>query len=73
MPDAPVFSIDVAVAKARNTAYYDNPAELQPIDQLPGVAPGVSFTMRTPPHPMAWSRGSGSPSRSGLGVAVRIS
>jgi uncharacterized protein GlcG (DUF336 family) len=47
MPDAPVFSIGVAVAKARNTAYYDNPAELQPIDELPGVAPGVAFTNRT--------------------------
>jgi uncharacterized protein GlcG (DUF336 family) len=47
MPDAPVFSIGVAVAKARNTAYYNNPVELQPVDQLPGVAPGVAFTNRT--------------------------
>ena len=28
MPDATVFSIDVAVAKARNVAYYDDPAQL---------------------------------------------
>jgi uncharacterized protein GlcG (DUF336 family) len=47
MPDAPVFSINVAVAKARNVAYYDNPAELQTSDELPGIAAGVSFTSRT--------------------------
>src|SRR5262249_19080162 len=43
-PDATTFSIDVAVAKARNVAYYANPALLQPIDQTPGVPPGVAFT-----------------------------
>jgi uncharacterized protein GlcG (DUF336 family) len=47
MPDATVFSIDVAVAKARNVAYYANPAQLQPVDQVPGVAAGVAFTSRT--------------------------
>lgn len=47
MPDATVFSIDVAVAKARNTAYYANPNLLQPADQLPGVAPGIAFSNRT--------------------------
>jgi uncharacterized protein GlcG (DUF336 family) len=47
MPDATVFSIDVAVAKARNVAYYDDPSQLQPADQVPGVAPGVAFTART--------------------------
>jgi uncharacterized protein GlcG (DUF336 family) len=47
MPDATVFSIDVAVAKARNTAYYANPAKLQPIDEVPGVPPGTAFTNRT--------------------------
>lgn len=47
MPDATVFSIDVAVAKARNTAYYNNPAQLQPIDQLPGLPAGASLTNRT--------------------------
>ena len=30
MPDATVFSIDVAVAKARNVAYYADPTQLQP-------------------------------------------
>ncbi len=47
MPDATIFSIDVAVAKARNVAYYANPAQLQPIDQAPGVPAGVAFTNRT--------------------------
>ena len=40
MPDATIFSIDVAVAKARNVAYYADPSQLQPIDQVPGVPPG---------------------------------
>jgi uncharacterized protein GlcG (DUF336 family) len=47
MPDATVFSLDVAVAKSRNVVYYANPALLQPIDQTPGVAPGVAFSNRT--------------------------
>jgi uncharacterized protein GlcG (DUF336 family) len=47
MPDATVFSIDVAVAKARNVAYYTNPALLQAVDQLPGVPAGAAFTNRT--------------------------
>jgi uncharacterized protein GlcG (DUF336 family) len=47
MPDATVFSLDVAVAKARNVAYYADPAKLQPQDQVPGVPPGVAFTNRT--------------------------
>jgi uncharacterized protein GlcG (DUF336 family) len=47
MPDSTVFSIQVAVTKARNVAYYDDPAQLQPVDELPGIAPGVSFTNRT--------------------------
>jgi uncharacterized protein GlcG (DUF336 family) len=47
MPDTTFFSIDVAVAKARNVAYYANPAELQPIDQVPGVPAGTAFTNRT--------------------------
>jgi uncharacterized protein GlcG (DUF336 family) len=34
MPDATVFSIDVAVAKARNTAYYADPADLQHADKV---------------------------------------
>jgi len=47
MPDATVFSIDVAVAKARNVAYYADPTQLQAIDQTDGVPPGVAFTNRT--------------------------
>jgi len=47
MPDATVFSIGVAVAKARNTAYYDDPAQLQSADQLAGVPAGTAFTNRT--------------------------
>ncbi|MFN4258778.1 MAG: hypothetical protein ACK4RK_05740 [Gemmataceae bacterium] len=47
MEDATVFSIDVAVAKARNVTYYANPAELQPEDMVPGIPPGVAFTNRT--------------------------
>ncbi len=47
MPDATVFSIDVAVAKARNTAYYNDPAQIQPQDQVPGLLAGASLTNRT--------------------------
>jgi uncharacterized protein GlcG (DUF336 family) len=45
--DATVFSIDVAIAKARNVAYYANPAELQPQDMAPGVPDGTAMTNRT--------------------------
>ena len=47
MPDATYFSIAVAVAKARNVAYYANTAELQPIDQVGGLPSGVAMTNRT--------------------------
>ncbi|WP_199756713.1 heme-binding protein [Tautonia sociabilis] len=47
MPGATYFSIDVAVAKARNVAYYANPDKLQEVDHLPGVPPGAAFTSRT--------------------------
>lgn len=47
MRDATVFSIDVAVAKARNTAYYADPVQIQAIDQVPGVPAGTAFTNRT--------------------------
>jgi uncharacterized protein GlcG (DUF336 family) len=47
MPDATTFSIDVAVAKARNVAYYADPNQLQPIDQISGVPAGTAFTNRT--------------------------
>jgi uncharacterized protein GlcG (DUF336 family) len=54
MPDAPTFSIGVAVAKARNTAYYADPTKVQPIDLVddnrngvPDVPAGTAFTNRT--------------------------
>ena len=47
MPDGTVFSIDVAVAKARNVAYYANASQLQPGDQLSNVPAGIAFTSRT--------------------------
>ncbi len=47
MQDATIFSIDVAVAKARNTAYYANPEELNPLDQVPTVPAGTALTNRT--------------------------
>jgi len=47
MPDATIFSIDVAVAKARNVAYYDDPSQLQSVDEVPGVPAGASLTNRT--------------------------
>ncbi len=34
MPDATIFSIDVAVAKARNTAYYADPTQLKNADKV---------------------------------------
>ncbi len=44
MPDATVFSIDVAVAKARNVIYFSNPAGNS---DLPGVPAGTAVTNRT--------------------------
>jgi len=46
MPDATVFSIDVAIAKSRNTAYYAS-ATIQPADQVGNVPVGTAFTNRT--------------------------
>jgi uncharacterized protein GlcG (DUF336 family) len=84
MPDATIFSIDVAVAKARNVAYYDNANLLQPIDQLPGVAPGTALTARsfrylalprfpegpdnTPPGPFSILNDGGTDPKTGLNV-----
>jgi uncharacterized protein GlcG (DUF336 family) len=45
MKDATVFSIDVAVAKARNMTYF-NRKDVSP-DDLPGVPPGTAVTNRT--------------------------
>jgi len=44
MPDATVFSIDVAVAKARNVIYFSSPAGTP---DLPGVPAGTAVTNRT--------------------------
>jgi uncharacterized protein GlcG (DUF336 family) len=46
MRDATVFSIDVAMAKSRNTAYYASP-DLQPQDRVGAVPLGTAFTNRT--------------------------
>ncbi len=47
MPDATYFSLGVAVAKARNLAYIDNPSQIQPIDKIKGVPAGTALTART--------------------------
>jgi uncharacterized protein GlcG (DUF336 family) len=54
MPDATIFSIDVAVAKARNTAYYADAAAIVdpdrvdlPTDGVPDLPPGIAFSNRT--------------------------
>jgi uncharacterized protein GlcG (DUF336 family) len=44
MPDATVFSIDVAVAKARNVIYFSGPTGTP---DLPGVPAGTAVTNRT--------------------------
>lgn len=41
MPDATVFSIDVSIAKARNTAYYADEKALQPQDRVDFNADGI--------------------------------
>ena len=46
MPGATAFSIDVAIAKSRNTAYYAS-ADLQPADRLASVPVGTAFSNRT--------------------------
>lgn len=45
MPDSTVFSLDVAVAKARNVVYFSG--ESVPAAELPGLPPGVAVTNRT--------------------------
>jgi uncharacterized protein GlcG (DUF336 family) len=54
MPDATVFSIDVAVAKARNEAYYSDPTALVSFDRVddnddgaPDLPLGTALTART--------------------------
>src|SRR5262249_34545697 len=45
MPDSTVFSIDVAVAKARNVVYFSSVTRVA--NDLPGVPPGTAVTNRT--------------------------
>jgi uncharacterized protein GlcG (DUF336 family) len=45
MPDATIFSIDVAVAKARNVVFFSGPNRTA--DDLPGVPMGTAVTNRT--------------------------
>ncbi|MCA9426394.1 MAG: heme-binding protein [Candidatus Omnitrophica bacterium] len=45
MPDATIFSIDVAATKSRNAVYFSS-AAVDPAD-LPGVPPGTAVTART--------------------------
>jgi uncharacterized protein GlcG (DUF336 family) len=45
MPDATIFSIDVAVAKSRNAIYFSRPGR-DPLD-LPGVPQGTAVSART--------------------------
>ncbi|HEU4371233.1 MAG TPA: heme-binding protein [Methylomirabilota bacterium] len=45
MPDATIFSIDVAVAKARNAAYYSSPT--RDARDMPGFPRGFAMTART--------------------------
>jgi len=87
-PDATIFSIDVAVAKARNVAYYADANQLKAIDQLAGVPKGVAFTNRTirylslpffpegidgtPPAPFSQLNDGGSDPRTGRQVGPRL-
>lgn len=45
MPDATIFSVDVAVAKSRNVIYFSSP-NVDPQD-MPGMPPGTAVTNRT--------------------------
>jgi uncharacterized protein GlcG (DUF336 family) len=45
-PDSTIFSLDVALTKARNVVYFSS-ANTDPLDRLPGVPPGTAYTNRT--------------------------
>ncbi|MBI2804480.1 MAG: heme-binding protein [Planctomycetes bacterium] len=86
MSDAPVFSIDVAVAKARNTAYYNDPSQLKAIDKLPELPAGTALTARSfrylalprfpegidgsPPGPFSTLNDAGIDPKTGLNLAA---
>ena len=46
MTDGTIFSLDVAVTKARTVTYFSS-ASLDPLDQVAGVPVGTAFTTRT--------------------------
>ena len=46
MEDAPLFSLDVSVTKARTVVYFSGP-DLAPEDRIPGVPLGTAITTRT--------------------------
>lgn len=46
MEDAPIFSVDVSVAKARTVVYYSGP-DLHPADAIPGLPAQTATTTRT--------------------------
>lgn len=47
MQDGAYETLDVAVSKARNSAYLSDAAAVQPADQIPGVTNGTALTTRT--------------------------
>jgi uncharacterized protein GlcG (DUF336 family) len=47
MQDAPMFSLDVSVAKARTVVYYSRPDLLDQFDEIPGIPRGTAITTRT--------------------------
>jgi uncharacterized protein GlcG (DUF336 family) len=47
MPDSTIFSIDVAVAKARNVAYFSDPDDPSARDDVPEIPAGTALTNRT--------------------------
>ena len=46
MPDSPTVALDEAIGKARNVAYLDDPAKIQPSDRVSDLPAGVAFTTR---------------------------
>jgi uncharacterized protein GlcG (DUF336 family) len=88
MPDSTYFSIGVAVAKARNDAYYNDPTQLLAIDQVPGLPRGVAMTSRdyrylasprfpvavdgTPPGPFSILRDPGTNPATALNTGVPV-
>jgi uncharacterized protein GlcG (DUF336 family) len=88
MPDAPTGSMDIAVAEARNTAYYADPAQLQPEDQVSRLSPGQDVSTSTfgylalpylpeqlpdaPPGPFSILNDPGTDSQNGLEIGAPL-